>query len=161
MLPNLVPFGPIFGFVFVIAVSYAILMKTEIFGKDKFAVNMGISAMMGFFAVTSTVFLKLMNDIVPYVLIFITFLFFTILVFLFLGVKPDEIAKPFTDESEAITIITVIVCIFGGVIINHYYKGFSEIPFLKNSYILGLIAFFVIGFFTVKLLAYEVPYAPK
>lgn len=157
---DLLQFGPIFGFVLITALSFGVLQKVKFFGSDMVAVDMVVAAMLGMFAVSSDIFRSILSELVPYFLVFVVFLFFTILFFLMLGIKDDEIAGAFKDESEATVIIGVAVAIAILVLVNHFYTKVTEIAWLKNSYILGLIVFFVIAGFTVRQIAYEIPYAP-
>lgn len=159
---NLLQFGPIFGFVLVTALSYGVMHKTKIFGGDSNSIDLIVATMLGLFSVSSNVFRSILRDLVPYFLILVVFMFFTILMFLMLGVDEKTIASAFQDESEATVIIVTTSAIVLIVLINQFYSKITEISWLnKNSYVLGLIVFFIIAGFTVRQIAYEVPYPGK
>ena len=157
VLSSLLQFGPLFGFVLLYAITFGILQKSEFFGKA-ISVNAMVAGIASLIAVTNSDFQFLLFNMVPYFMMIIVFAFFVILMFLLLGLRESDIASAFKDESEAVFVIGVFAVVAVIVVIFRYSSDVLKIEWLKSSYILGLIVFFVIAFFTVKQLGYEYSY---
>jgi len=121
-------FGVIFPVLLVFVVSYAILAKTEIFGK-----NRGLHALISFCLAMMLLFapnvVKVIQVMSPWFVLISIFFILSIITFQFLGVKDADISKVVSGNWGALhwIILSIILIIMIGSIGTVY--GNSLLPF--------------------------------
>ena len=106
-------FQGIFPFLFVLVIVYAVLARTDWF-KDK----QGIAALIAFLAaimtLVSNVAMKTINLMAPWFVLLVLFIVLTLLTYMVLGFKPEEIVT-FIKEGHfaAGTFVMVLLLIIG------------------------------------------------
>lgn len=105
-------FVPIFIFILVFVIVYAVLLKTHLLGENKGLISLASFVVALLFVITqaATEFIQLVT---PWfvVLIIVTMCF--LLIFMFLGVKPEAIAGAVTSESYVWLIMIVLIVLLG------------------------------------------------
>lgn len=105
-------FVPIFVFILVFVIFYAILIKTHILGENK-----GLAALASF--VVAFLFLvtrattELIQIITPWFVVLIIVAMAFMLIFMFLGVKPEAIAEAVSHEGTVWMIIIILLVLLG------------------------------------------------
>ncbi len=101
-------FIPVFIFLFVFVVFFAILQKTKILGQ-----NAGIDALVSFSVAMLFMFVsearQLITIITPWLVILLVIFMSFMLVFMFVGVKAETIAGVFTESGNAWTIVIILI----------------------------------------------------
>ena len=101
-------FKPIFVFIFVFALFYAVLAKTEILGKNK-----GIQFMFSFsvailFLFTSRT-VEFAELVAPWLAVLLIIFMSFMMLFLFLGVKPEIITKAVSEPGITWTLVIALL----------------------------------------------------
>lgn len=154
-------FGMIFVWLFLSAVLYGALSQIKLFtGKDEKSnlpiwINLIVAATASFLAVSTKAFQDFVFVLTPYLFILVLFAFFVVLIFMFFGVSKEEIQKAVALEENATTIVVIIIILFVIVALKQFGVVSISKVVLGNTYILGLVLFFVIAVATIKLMAYE------
>ncbi len=105
-------FRPIFVFLFIFAVLFAILEKTKIFGSTK-GVNSLISFVLALLFLISSDLVEVVNIITPWFTILFIMILMMILVFMFASVKQETIAETFKQTWFVWILVLVMFGIFG------------------------------------------------
>ncbi|MBU4502558.1 MAG: hypothetical protein KKA79_08220 [Nanoarchaeota archaeon] len=105
-------FIPIFVFLFVFIVSYSVLLKTRILGNNKGLISVASFSVSLLFIVTQSA-VDLIQLITPWFVVFIIVSMCILVVFMFLGVKPETIAEAVSSESTVWIIIIIMIVLFG------------------------------------------------
>ena len=104
-------FLPVFSFLLVFAIFYAILQKTKILGANK-GVDALASFTVGILFLFSQGALKLINIVTPWFALFLIMVVLLVLIFMFLGVKEETIIEATKTPTVYIPILGVIIVIF-------------------------------------------------
>ena len=111
-------FAGIFTFLFTFAVVYGVLSVTNIFGdKTGKTVNPIIAFAMAMLASFSTMFIRIISTLSPWLIVAIVSVFFIMLLLRFLGVEEDVITGFFKSDSQdkktviywAIVLVIIVV----------------------------------------------------
>ncbi len=161
-------FKPIFVFLFVFAILYAILEKTKIFGGAK-----GVNSLVAFVLALLFIISDLVDVIdiaTPWFTILFIMIIMMVLVFMFVGVKPETISATFEQTWLVWTLVLVMFAIFGyalsqvfGSQIQAIYAGdtatagkgigFDVGRIIFHPKILGVILIIVIAAQAVRLIS--------
>ena len=104
-------FVPIFVFMLVFGILFALLEKTSIFGKNK-GLNGLISFVVAFLFILTSDLVNFVRFFTPWVVMLFIFLVMIILLFMFVGVKAEAIAGVFSDRGMVWIIILLFLTIF-------------------------------------------------
>lgn len=105
-------FIPIFIFLFIFVVVYALLLKTKMLGTNKGLIGLTSFVIAMLFIVTqaATEFIQL---ITPWFVVLIVVSMCFLLIFMFLGIKPEAIAGAIGTESTVWTILIILLVLLG------------------------------------------------
>lgn len=105
-------FVPIFIFVFVFVLVYAVLLKSHILGDNKGLISVASFVVAFLFLVTraATEFVELVT---PWFVVLIIIAMCFLLIFMFLGIKPEAIAGAVSNEGIVWTIIILLLVLLG------------------------------------------------
>ncbi len=174
-------FDVVYAWIFVFAISFAILVKTELIGKDNKAINAIIAFSLATMMLLSPVAIDVVNAMIPWFVVAIIFLLFVILIFKMFGTEDSKIKEAVSKDPAiywtliGISII-IMVAAFGQVLgqslteqafqqgntnATTYSSGTGAgADFEQNIYstlfhpkVLGLIIIFLIAIFAVALLS--------
>ncbi|HIJ10579.1 TPA: hypothetical protein HA278_00850 [Candidatus Woesearchaeota archaeon] len=109
-------FDAVFPFVFVLAVVFAILQKTTIFGKS-IGVNATIAAVTAFMMLLSPVLIDLINFIIPWFVIAIIFFMLLLLLFQVFGATESNIYEYMKNDKAVGWVLVIVagVIVFAGM----------------------------------------------
>ena len=119
-------FTPIFVFLFIFAVLYAILDKTGLLGENKGLKSLVAFVLAMMFILTQNL-MRLVTIMTPWFIILIVAAMFIIMFFLFVGAKPEQVAGVFTEKVTVWVLLIVILIIFGYAITQVYGSGIHDI----------------------------------
>ena len=152
-LTGLGTFMPIFAFLLVFTMTYALLAKTEVLGKQKF-VHIFVSFCVSIVFVISANAIEYVRVITPFFAAFIVALLFILLI---VGLIKGDIGKFFEKKGFTwfVVIVLVIIFVFAALfifapIINQYMSGPKK--FLLQPQIFGVIVLVALTAFTAWLL---------
>lgn len=116
-------FSPVFAFLFIWIMLYALLKKVEWFGKDEMVVGLisFLSALM-FLIVPETT--TIVSFITPWIFLLAIMIVLTMVLFLFLGVEQKIVVSAIKDNPITLTIVFVLVGIIFLVSLNNVYGNF-------------------------------------
>jgi len=157
---------PVFLFILVYAVIYAILKKVKILGD-----SVNVNAMIAFvlaalFAITPGA-MEFVTVIAPWFVVLVIIAFSMLLVFMFGGVSSEKIIKIFEDSTVYWTIIMFsIVIVIGGLTavygpflvggpVEGSGAGSSISKTIFNAKVLTTVIILIIFAFAVRLLSFE------
>lgn len=105
-------FVPIFVFILVFVLFYAVLLKTHILGENKGLIALASFVVALLFLVTraASEFVQLVT---PWFVVLLIVIMSFLLIFMFLGVKPDVIAEAMSKEGTVWTIIVILIVLLG------------------------------------------------
>src|SRR3989338_6231238 len=106
-------FVPIFVFMFVTIIMWALLEKVKFFASP--ASNLMIAFLLGVLFILIPELTTVVSLVTPWFVIFIIFLLLLILTFIFMGVKPDFIATIFGGDKPNLVVVWAIIVIFLGI----------------------------------------------
>jgi len=172
-------FKPLFIFIFVFVLFYAVLTKTEMLGTNK-----GIHFMFAFsvailFLFTSRT-LEFVELVAPWLVVLIIIFMSFMMLFLFLGVQPEIITKTISEPGIAWTIVITLIVIlviamikvfgadvravtydsagnqvdkFGNIVVeeDNFMKEVGEIVF--STKVLGMFLLLLIASMAIRALA--------
>ena len=120
-------FLPVFIFIFVFAVFYGLLNVVPFFGKNQ-GINLLIAFVIALLLVIVPGTMEVVKLAVPWFAIFVVMTMLIIMVFMFLGVKSDDLSKLATHNATVITIvIATIILIFFTAITQVYGPVFTSV----------------------------------
>jgi len=126
-------FAPIFVFALVWVVTWAILEKTQLFGKNS-AIHWVISFCMGIMVMIVPGLTDIIQIITPWFIVLFIFITLLVLIFLFMGVKGDTIAGVFGKNTFVIwVVIGVSLAIFGYAMMQVYGDAVQDITNPEDS----------------------------
>lgn len=105
-------FAPVFVFILVFVLVYAILLKTHLLGDNKGLISVASFVIALLFIITqaATEFVQLVT---PWFVVLIIVSMCFLLIFMFLGVSPGTIAKAVTSESYVWLILVILIVLLG------------------------------------------------
>ena len=112
-------FTPVFVFLFVFAILYAILDKTNILGDNKALKSLVAFSLSLMFIMTQDL-MRLVSIMTPWFMILIIAVFFIMIFFLFVGAKAEEVSGVFTEKITVWIILILILTIFAYAITQVY-----------------------------------------
>lgn len=122
-------FAPVFVFLLIYGIIFALLTKVKFFGDNK-GTNALISFAIAFLFVLTPELLDVVKIITPWFTILMIFVLLLVLLFLFVGVKETDVAAAFKDKALFWVLIIVGLAIMMyaltqvyGVQINQIYAG--------------------------------------
>ncbi|MBM3200685.1 hypothetical protein FJZ53_07125 [Candidatus Woesearchaeota archaeon] len=105
-------FVPVSVFLFVFVVFYAILLKTKILGENK-----GLIALASFVVAILFLMTRSASDFIqitmPWFVVLLVVAMCLMIIFMFLGVKPDTIASAITQEGNVWIILIILFVLLG------------------------------------------------
>lgn len=148
-ISGIATFMPVFGFLLVFSVVYALLSKTQALGENRF-VSILVSFCVAIIFLISSTAIRVVEQITPWVAVFAILLVFVVLL---VGVilKADTLEKVFTPAFGWFILVVVIVffIISGSLILG---KAFTMPEWLKQPQMLGIIILGIIAVFASWLL---------
>ncbi len=105
-------FVPIFVFILIFVVFYAVLLKTHILGENKGLLALASFVVAFLFLVTRTAS-EFVQLITPWFVVLIIVAMCFLLIFMFLGVKPESIASAISQEGTVWIIIIFLLVLLG------------------------------------------------
>jgi asparagine N-glycosylation enzyme membrane subunit Stt3 len=105
-------FVPIFVFILVFVVFYAVLLKTNILGDNKGLIALASFVVAFLFLVTRTAS-EFVQLVTPWFVVLIIVAMCFLLIFMFLGVKPESIASAISQESTVWMILIFLLVLLG------------------------------------------------
>jgi len=124
LLKGLGFYETVFPLLLIAAIVYGLLSKFKIFG-DKQIVNVLVATISGLIFISFAKASAFLQFAMPMITIFLIFWLFLQLVFLFIGVKEDTIAKALTKETSGYLIPIFIVVIIVILSIQQVFPEFS------------------------------------
>ena len=142
---------PIFAFIFVFVLVYALLGKTQILGSNKFIHSLLSLAIAIIFVIAPNA-RQYTLTVTPWIIVFLIALFFMLLIIGFVRGNIEEVVKNPAISFGLIAVLLLIflisgVQVFGSAIANFFnLTTTSEIKsFLLHPSVLGVIILFVVG----------------
>ena len=156
-------FIPIFIFLFVFVIFYAVLLKTHILGENKGLISLVSFVVALLFIITQSAseFIQLVT---PWFVVLIIVVMCFLLIFMFLGIKPDAIAGAVSDEAVVWTIVIILLVLLGLALTKVIGPGIAGLTqedpeegfmgtigsILFHPKILGVIVILIIASFAIK-----------
>ncbi|MEM3075006.1 MAG: hypothetical protein QW727_03655 [Candidatus Pacearchaeota archaeon] len=133
---------PIFGFLFVFTVIYAVLIKTKVLGEGNPFVNLLISFIFGIIFISFAPGVNYVQTIIPWFAILIISLFFLLMIAGFAG-KTEDIVKP--SVAWGFIGILIIMFLWSAIIVfNPFIQPYID-KFLYSERVYGAILLFVVA----------------
>lgn len=104
-------FMPVFVFLFIFSLIYAILDKTGLLGDNKSLKSLVAFTLSLMFILTQNL-MKLVTVMTPWFIILFVAVMFIIMFFLFVGAKAEDVTKVFTERMTVWIILIVMFTIF-------------------------------------------------
>ena len=104
-------FTPVFVFLFIFAVLYAILDKTGLLGDNKALKSLVAFTLSLMFVLTQNL-MKLVTVMTPWFVVLVIAALFIMLFFMFVGAKAEDVSKVFTEKTTVWIILVVMLIIF-------------------------------------------------
>jgi hypothetical protein len=158
-------FLPIFSFLFIFVIMYAVLDKFKLMGENKtikFIASLSIALLFLFSQET----LNFVNFITPWFVILVILAFFILSLFMFMGVKEKEmeatISNPTLYWTVLVIIIILLIAAIGTVFSDFFSSEGGEITdptkasitqILVHPRVLGALFLLVIVSFAIKNIA--------
>ena len=121
---------PLFTFLFILVLSYAVLDKFKLMGESP--VLKGIASLsIAMIFILSGRMIKVVNLATPWFMLMIIFGFFLLAMLMFMGVKEDAIAKTAAGGAVVWAVFIVSIVLFVIVIVNAFQDVQS--PYEKES----------------------------
>ncbi len=154
--------SPIFIFLFLFAVFYALLKKFKIFGEKTENLSAIASLSISLLVLFSTPARTIVSAITPAFAVVFVMIFLIFLMYLFLGVKEETMIE-FTKQSTFITITTILFIViflialtnaFGPILLTNMEAGFwnSTKRVIFSPKILGALFLLAVTAYTVRYL---------
>ncbi|MBI4448280.1 hypothetical protein HY643_04830 [Candidatus Woesearchaeota archaeon] len=100
-------FMPVFVFLFIFGILFAILEKTNLFTRNK-GINSLVAFTLSLIFVLTPDLMNLVSVMTPWFVILIVFTLFIILIFMFVGIKEEAVSAAFASRS--VVWFLVVVC---------------------------------------------------
>lgn len=141
-MTGIATFVPVFAFLLVFTVTYALLSKTKALGENRF-VSILISFAVAIIFLVSSTAIEYVRTITPWFAVFVIALVFIVLL---VGVilKVENLEKVFTPALGWFILVVVLIFFFiSGIQI--FGNAFASIQFLNQPQFLGVIILCVIA----------------
>jgi|SRR3989344_2569227 len=103
--------SPLFTFLFILIISYAVLDKFKLLGEN-FAPKMIAAFSIAMIFMLSSRMVKVINTATPWFILLIFFGFFLIAMLMFMGVKEDSISRTVGGGTVVYILLTISLIIF-------------------------------------------------
>ena len=113
---------PLFSFLFILVIVFALLQKTKIFGDAKginWMISLSVAVMMLFAGKT----LDIISFVLPWILLIAIFLTFVFVIFLHLGVKSEDMYKEIWPKFGGPSVIVIISVLLLVIAISNVFPG--------------------------------------
>ena len=145
-LTGLSYFMPVFGFLLVFTIIFALLSKTKLLGENKF-ISVFISLVIGVIFVISSSAIKYTEKITVWFSIFIVSLVFILLVIAFIHGNLDEFFKANQWISWLILVVLVLLFLFAAIkvfpTIDTWFRTSTD--WVKRPQVFGAVILFVVA----------------
>ncbi len=121
-------FGNIFPFIFVWAIVFAILQKTNVIGKSM-GINATIAAVTGLMVLLSQSLINIVNFMVPWFAVLIIFFVLMMLAFMSFGAKDADFASALKNKTVLYIMIAICLGIFGAAVASEFGQSATEASF--------------------------------
>lgn len=105
-------FVPIFIFILIFVLIYAVLLKTNLFGENRGLVAL-ISFATAFLFIVTRAASEFVELVTPWFVVLIIVAMCFLLIFMFLGIKPEAIASAVGSEGIVWTIVIILLVLLG------------------------------------------------
>lgn len=105
-------FTPVFVFLLVFVVFYATLLKTKILGENQGLISLAAFVVALLFVITSTA-TEFITLITPWFVVLLIVSMCFILIFMFVGIKPEAIAGAVSERGTVWTILIILLVLLG------------------------------------------------
>lgn len=119
-------FLPLFTFLLVFVIIYAILQKIEILGKSK-AVHFIAALCVAFIVLFSGATTDMINFLIPWMVVIIVFMLMLFLSMMFLGVKAEEIFEKVGGVYTFLIIMIILFIIAMTTTLGPIFTPYSEV----------------------------------
>ncbi len=120
-------FLPIFVWIFVFVILYALLEKTGFFGEKNW-INAAIAFTVSILFIMVPEVNTIVSLITPWFIILLIFLVFLVLIFLFMGVDPSKVASVFGENAVVFWMVFIVsMSIFGYAFTQVYGEQIHDI----------------------------------
>ncbi len=126
-------FLPIITFLFVFTFAYAILEKTKILGSEQKGLSAVIAFVLAIIFVLTPGAMRIINFMIPWLLVLFFFVIFIVVIFMFLGVSTEDISRVMGSSAVVSTIITIAVILFLIAFANVYGEAIKEVKGGKTT----------------------------
>ncbi len=107
---------PIFGFVLVFVLAYAMLLKTKVLGESTW-INVIISFILTIIFASFSSVRNYVTNITPWFVVILTISFFFLMLIFFMVKEPESFTKP---------VAIVLISLFGLILIVAFFYSFSS-----------------------------------
>ena len=118
-------FLPVFSFIFVLVLTFAILDKANILSGNKYinwALALGVAVLTLFSGAT----LNLINIVVPWFVILFVFISLLFAIFMFLGSKPDDLWKEIGGKGTIVIVSILLLAIAIGQAFGPIFSPYGD-----------------------------------
>ena len=168
---------PLFVFLFIFVVIYALLSKTNLFGEKQTALNFLASICIAAVSIFAGNLVKLLGAVTPWIVFMIVILVLIFGMYSFFGVKNEEIWTTIGGQTVVYVIILIILLIGLNVVFESEVSPFSGgssdasgnaslaagknvrtevVSTLTHPKLLGALFILLVSAFTIKLLVDQV-----
>ena len=149
-------FLPIFSFILIIVIMYAVLQKTEILSKNV-RINFMIALCAALLVMFSGRTLELVDYMVPWIVFILFILVMVFMVFMFFGLEKDEVWARIGTPGIVWTFFIVLIIlamgkVFGPIIPNKGFEAGTLLGFLFQPQVLGVVALLLIAMWVANSL---------
>lgn len=158
-------FLPIFSFLFIFVIMYAVLDKFKLMGENK-TVKFIASLSIALLFLCSQETLNFVNFITPWFVILVIMAFFILSLFMFMGVKEKEMEATINNPTVYWTVLVIIIILLIaaiGTVFSDFFAGeggditdptkASITQILVHPRVLGALFLLVISAFAIKNIA--------
>jgi len=120
MLKKLGFYETVFPFILVLALIFGVLERFKPFGPNR-VVNGTVATIVALFFISITRVSSFLANLIPLITAFLIILVFLILIFMFIGVKEETIAKAIFEHSEGYGILLIIFVMLVFVVLSQVF----------------------------------------
>jgi len=149
---------PVFVFLLVFAIVFAILKKFPIFG-DNVSVNAVIAFVVALIFMITPRAREMVTTMTPWFIIIVILIFFILMTLVFIGLKEESLVALGKHPAMYIIVLVIVAIIFF-VSLAKVFSGaldMSYFEFLAHPRILGVIVILAIASLAVKFISVVVP----
>jgi hypothetical protein len=160
--------SPIITFLFILVVTYAMMDKFELMGKNR-AIHGAIAFCVAFLFLFSRAAVGIIQVVTPWFMVLAILGLFIISFFIFIGVKPENMTKA-VERPEVYWPLLIIILIFLFVSIAQVFKATADVDdtisegegtsaglnAIVNPKVLGAVILLVIAAMSIRLITENV-----